>query len=101
MLIPGEKLSPTAIEPVLLIEPWTFAAAWIPTALLTLLKPIDPSTETVLLLFRVMAAPLEVGLTDPPVAISIFAGPPLTAVAVLTGVEVDVEMVKVCACAAP
>jgi hypothetical protein len=62
---------------------------------LTLLKPIAPSSETLLLLFIVTAAPLEVGLTDPPEATSMFPGPPLTAVAVLTGVVVDVEMVKV------
>ena len=71
MLIPGAKVSPIEMAPVLVIDPLVPACAWMPTAPSTLLKPMEPSTVTAAFwLSRLTAGPVTVGLTDPPEAMS-------------------------------
>ena len=82
------------IEPVFVTEPTFPPWARMPMALSTSVKPIAPAFETLLLLLSVTAAPGLVTPIEPPATMSMSAGPPLTAVAVATGVEVLVEIVS-------
>ena len=78
--------------PVLVTDPVLPPFTKIPVALSMSVKPIAPSLLTVLLLFSVTAAPEAVTPMDPAEVMSILAGAFDTAVAVATGVLVDVEI---------